>query len=210
MASSTNSRRSPTSRKTQSSSFSTSRSSASAPCPAGRATNYDKLTLEIWTDGTLTAVESVSKSAEVLIEQFRLFSHMGRPAMPTVERGLGAGRQLPPDKYNMAIEDLNLSMRAYNCLRRSGLMTVGQVLEKSEEELLALRNFGRKSYDELREKLIEMNFLKPGDEHPGGGFGGDRRAGFEPEEDEDEELGPVAKALLEALRVSGADGRSHQ
>jgi DNA-directed RNA polymerase subunit alpha len=125
----------------------------------GQATNYDKLTIEIWTDGTLTAVESVSKSAEILIEQFRLFSHMGRPAMPTVERGLGAGRQLPPDKYNMPIEDLNLSMRAYNCLRRSGLMTVGQVLEKSEEELLALRNFGRKSYDELREKLDEMSLL---------------------------------------------------
>jgi DNA-directed RNA polymerase subunit alpha len=125
----------------------------------GQATNYDKLTLEIWTDGTMTAVEAVSKSAEVLIDQFRLFSHMGRPAMPTVERGLGAGIQLTPDKYNMPIEDLNLSMRAYNCLRRSGLMTVGQVLEKSEEELLALRNFGRKSYDELREKLDEMNLL---------------------------------------------------
>lgn len=125
----------------------------------GQATNYDKLTLEVWTDGTMTAVEAVSKSAEVLIEQFRLFSHMGRPAMPTVERGLGAGIQLPPDKYNMPIEDLNLSMRAYNCLRRSGLMTVGQVLEKSEEELLALRNFGRKSYDELRERLDEMGLL---------------------------------------------------
>jgi DNA-directed RNA polymerase subunit alpha len=125
----------------------------------GQATNYDKLTLEIWTDGTMTSVEAISKSAEVLIDQFRLFSHMGRPAMPTVERGLGAGRQLPPDKYNMAIEDLNLSMRAYNCLRRSGLMTVGQVLEKSEEELLALRNFGRKSYDELRERLDEMSLL---------------------------------------------------
>ena len=125
----------------------------------GQATNYDKLTLEIWTDGTLTAVEAVSKSAEELIEQFRLFSHMGRPTMPTVERGLGAGIQLAPDKYNMPIEDLNLSMRAYNCLRRSGLMTVGQVLEKSEEELLALRNFGRKSYDELRERLDELGLL---------------------------------------------------
>lgn len=125
----------------------------------GQATNYDKLTLEVWTDGTVTAVEAVSKSAEELIEQFRLFSHMGRPTMPTVERGLGAGIQLPPDKYNMPIEDLTLSMRAYNCLRRSGLMTVGQVLEKSEEELLALRNFGRKSYDELRERLDELGLL---------------------------------------------------
>ena len=125
----------------------------------GQATNYDKLTLEVWTDGTVTAVEAVSSSADVIIEQFRLFSHMGRPALPIVERGLGAGIQLTPDKYTMPIEDLNLSMRAYNCLRRSGLMTIGQVLEKSEEELLALRNFGRKSYDELRERLDELGLL---------------------------------------------------
>ncbi len=125
----------------------------------GQATNYDKLNLEVWTDGAINGVEAVSKSADILVEQFRLFSQMGRPALPVVERGLGAGVQLTPDKYNMAIEDLNLSMRAYNCLRRSGLMTVGQVLEKSEEELLALRNFGRKSYDELRERLDELGLL---------------------------------------------------
>jgi len=125
----------------------------------GQATNYDKLTLDVWTDGTISAVEAVSRSADVVIEQFKLFSHMGRPALPIVERGLGAGIQLAPDKYNMAIEDLNLSMRAYNCLRRSGLITVAHVLEKSEEELLALRNFGRKSYDELREKLDELGLL---------------------------------------------------
>jgi len=129
----------------------------------GQATNYDKLTLELWTDGTITASEAVSRSADILIEQFKLFSHMGRPAMPVVERGLGAGIQLSPERYNMAIEDLNLSMRAYNCLRRSGLMTIGQVLEKSEEELLALRNFGRKSYDELRERLDELGLLPAGD-----------------------------------------------
>lgn len=125
----------------------------------GQATNYDRLTLEVWTDGTISGVEAVSKSADILVEQFKIFSQMGRPALPVVERGLGAGVQLTPDKYNMLIEDLNLSMRAYNCLRRSGLMTVGQVLEKSEDELLALRNFGRKSYDELRERLDEMGLL---------------------------------------------------
>jgi DNA-directed RNA polymerase subunit alpha len=134
----------------------------------GQATNYDRLTLEVWTDGTLTGVEAVSKSADVLVDQFRLFSNMGRPALPVVERGLGQGLQLAPEKYAMPIEDLNLSMRAYNCLRRSGLMTVAQVLEKSEDELLALRNFGRKSYDELREKLDELGLLPldRGDEAP--------------------------------------------
>jgi hypothetical protein len=73
--------------------------------------------------------------------------------------GLGGGIRLPPHKYMMPIEELNLSMRAYNCLRRSGLITLGQVWEKNEEELLSLRNFGRKSYDELREKLDELGIL---------------------------------------------------
>jgi len=125
----------------------------------GQATNYDKLTLEVGTDGTINGVEAVSRSADVLVDQFKLFSQMGRPALPMVERGLGAGAVLTPEQYGMPIEDLQLSMRAYNCLRRSGLMTVGQVLEKSEEELLALRNFGRKSYDELRARLDQLGLL---------------------------------------------------
>jgi DNA-directed RNA polymerase subunit alpha len=125
----------------------------------GQETNYDRLEMEVWTDGTISAVDAVSRSAEILSEQFTLFAHMGQPPLPVVERGLGAGVVLTPEKYNMSIEDLNLSMRAYNCLRRSGLMAVGQVLEKSEEELLSLRNFGRKSYDELRNKLNELGLL---------------------------------------------------
>lgn len=125
----------------------------------GQATNYDKLTMEVWTDGTISGVGSVSKSADILMTQFELFSAMGRPVLPVMERGLGASIALPPEKYNMSIEDLDLSMRAYNCLRRSGLMTIGQVLEKSEEELLTLRNFGRKSYDELRARLDELELL---------------------------------------------------
>ncbi len=127
----------------------------------GQETNYDRLEMEIWTDGTVNAVDAVSQSAEILMEQFKLFAHMGQPPLPVVERGLGAGVVLTPEKYNMPIEDLNLSMRAYNCLRRSGLMTVGQVLEKSEEELLSLRNFGRKSYDEMKERLNELGLLPP-------------------------------------------------
>lgn len=65
-----------------------------------------------------------------------------------------------PDVYNVPIEDLELSMRAYNCLRRSGLMTLGQVLEKTTEELLGLRNFGPQSYDELRERLDDLGLLE--------------------------------------------------
>ncbi len=125
----------------------------------GQETNYDRLEMEVWTDGTISAVDAVSRSAEILSEQFKVFAHMGQPPLPVVERGLGAGVVLTPERYNMPIEDLSLSMRAYNCLRRSGLMTVGQVLERGEEELLSLRNFGRKSYEELRDKLNELGLL---------------------------------------------------
>ncbi len=125
----------------------------------GQVSNYDRLVLEVWTDGTIAGVEAISQSADILLEQLSLFSQLGKPAPPVVERGLGAGTVLTPDRYNTAIEDLSLSVRAYNCLKRSGLMTLGQVLEKSEDELLALRNFGRKSYEELKTRLRELDFL---------------------------------------------------
>ncbi len=159
----------------------------------------------MWTDGTISPVDAVSSAADILAEQFSLFSRLGRPQPTMVGRGLGSGAALPPDRYNTPIEELNLSVRAYNCLKRSGLMTVGAVLEKSEDELLALRNFGRKSYDELRDKLISMSFLKPDED--GGGFrmsaSPSRTISADDDDSEDEELGPVAKALLEALKESG-------
>src|SRR5436190_7855530 len=171
----------------------------------GQVTNFDRLILEVWTDGTINPVDAVSNAAEILADQFALFSRLGRPQPTMVGRGLGSGAALAPDRYNTPIEDLNLSVRAYNCLKRSGLMTVGAVLEKSEDELLALRNFGRKSYDELREKLISMNFLS---EDAGGGEFGNSTLGTSSrtvtalDDDDDEDLNPMAKALLEALKES--------
>ena len=174
----------------------------------GQMTNYDKLTLEVWTDGTMSGVDAVSKSAEILVDELRMFAQLGKPLPPVVERGLGVGTSLPPDKYNTPIEDLNLSVRAYNCLKRSGLMTVGQVLEKSEDELLSLRNFGRKSYDELRDKLIELNLLSPsedgGEERAGTPIGASSPAANESER-EGEDLSPLGAALIEALREAGED-----
>jgi DNA-directed RNA polymerase subunit alpha len=178
----------------------------------GQVTNFDRLVLEVWTDGTISASDAVSKAAEILADQFGIFSRLGRPEPTVVGRGLGSGSALPPDRYNTPIEDLNLSVRAYNCLKRSGLMTVGAVLEKNEDELLALRNFGRKSYDELREKLVSMNFLS--EEEMNSAFGGGSSIDGESssplrtvaaDSEVDEELGPVAKALLEALKESGQE-----
>ena len=126
----------------------------------GQVTNYDRLVLEVWTDSSLGGIEAVSQAAEILLGQFALFGLLGKPQPALVGRGLGTGAALEPDRYNTPIEELSLSVRAYNCLKRSGLMTVGQVLEKNEDELLSLRNFGRKSYDELKERLIELGFLQ--------------------------------------------------
>lgn len=172
----------------------------------GQMTNYDRLILEVWTDGTLTGVEAISQSADILSDYLHRFSALGKPVVPAMERGLGIGSSLPPDRYNTPIEDLNLSVRAYNCLKRSGLMTVGQVLEKSEDELLSLRNFGRKSYDELRERLVELGFLDASDLE--GGSEGDLPTHFEPDEDDaGPEFGSLGAALMEALR--GSSGTRH-
>jgi DNA-directed RNA polymerase subunit alpha len=174
-------------------------------------TNYDKLTLEVWTDGTMPPVDAISKSADILQDELHMFAQLGKPLPPTVDRGLGIGTSLPPDKYNMPIEDLNLSVRAYNCLKRSGLMTVGSVLEKSEDELLSLRNFGRKSYDELKDKLIELGLLQPSTEEEDTQYGAlplgaPRPVGPEATEGEGgEDLSPLGAALIEALREAGED-----
>ncbi len=179
----------------------------------GQVTDYDRLSLEVWTDGTVNPTDAVSSAAELLLDQLGLFARLGRPQPTTL--GLGSGSSVAPDLYNTPIEDLSLSVRAYNCLKRSGLMTVGAVLEKSEDELLALRNFGRKSYDELKDKLVSMGILTEGEAESGaffGGGGGETTASAaartvigDPAADDGEELGPVAKALLEALKDADAE-----
>ncbi|MEP6870762.1 MAG: DNA-directed RNA polymerase subunit alpha [Anaerolineaceae bacterium] len=192
----------------------------------GQSTNYDRLVLEVWTDGTIGAVEAVGQSADILMEQFSLFSVMGRPEPMALGAGSGSltspsGILMAPDRYNTPIEDLSLSVRAYNCLKRSGLMTVGSVLEKNEDELLGLRNFGRKSYDELRDRLIEFGYVDPDAEglvplsdapksaapRPGAG----RRSApsrtsavILDDDDEEENLSALGKALKEALLKDGS------
>ena len=196
----------------------------------GQSTNYDRLILEVWSDGTISAIDAVGQSADILMEQFALFSQMGRPdvsimttSTSAASSGTGMGLLMPPDRYNTPIEDLQLSVRAYNCLKRSGLMTVGQVLEKSEDELLGLRNFGRKSYDELRDRLIELGYIDGSAEGLKPILDGNRAAGAarpQPprrpgavrtsavildEEDEEQSLGALGKALKEALKEVGDD-----
>jgi len=188
----------------------------------GQSTDYDRLILEIWTDATITPTEALGQCADILMEQFALFSQLGRPpiAWPSELGAPASAGRLADARWNTPIEDLQLSVRAYNCLKRSGLMTVGQVLEKSEDELLSLRNFGRKSYDELRDRLIELAYVDGNEEGlvpilstTGGAAEPARRpaatartgAVILDEEDEQESLGALGKALREALREVGDD-----
>jgi len=123
----------------------------------GQVSNYDKLTLEIWTDGTITAREALAQSAEILTKHFSLFSELGKVH---VEGEKPLAPAIPPEKYEMPLEQLGLSARTFNSLRRSGITKVGELLEKNDDDLLALRSFGQKSLEEVRERLETLD-LKP-------------------------------------------------
>lgn len=126
----------------------------------GQETNHDKLTIEIETDGTLSPEEALSKSAQILVDQFRPFATIGQVAMPGDRSGSGLP-QLPSNMLDMPIEDLDLPMRAYNSLKRNNIVKVGQLLQLKDEDLLRMRNFGTKSLDEMKERLRMRGFLLP-------------------------------------------------
>jgi DNA-directed RNA polymerase subunit alpha len=125
----------------------------------GQITNYERLTLDVWTDGTITPDAAVSDAANILVRQLTLFTELVRPSVPR-DKTPGGTTQIPQRLYETPIEDLNLSVRAYNCLKRAGITKVGQILEMSEDDLLGVRNFGRKSLDELRERLAAHGILE--------------------------------------------------
>lgn len=125
----------------------------------GQQTNYDRLALEIWTDGTIAPEAALRESAKLLIRHLVLIA--GADVTPADEVTAEV-RSVPSRVYEAPIEELELSVRAYNCLKRAGITKVGEVLErlqKGEEEVLAIRNFGRKSLIELVEKLDARGYL---------------------------------------------------
>jgi DNA-directed RNA polymerase subunit alpha len=128
----------------------------------GQMTNYDKIILQVWTDGTITPDEALRQAAQVLVQHFQMIAEYGGtvPPGPGPDGKIGpTDYPIPPRIYDTLIEELDLSVRSYNCLKRSGITKVGQVLTMSESDLLAVRNFGEKSLQELRERLLERNFL---------------------------------------------------
>ncbi len=123
----------------------------------GQITDYDKLTLEVWTDGTINAQEAVSLAARVLTEHLNLFVNLSDEA---------AGTEIMVEKttddkekaLEMTIEELDLSVRSFNCLKRAGINTVEDLVSKSEDEMMKVRNLGRKSLEEVMAKLDSLGF----------------------------------------------------
>jgi DNA-directed RNA polymerase subunit alpha len=126
----------------------------------GQSTDYDRLIIEVWTDGTMSPEEAVSHSAELFTQHLNLFVKF-RDNIDRHEQEMRGEKTGQNRLMDTPIEELDLSVRAFNCLKANEIQTVGQLLQKREEELLALRNFGRKSLDEIKEKLVEKGFIKP-------------------------------------------------
>lgn len=129
----------------------------------GQITNYDKLTLEVWTDGSIRPEEAVSLGAKILTEHLDLFvglTEEARDAEIMVEKEEDQKEKV----LEMTIEELDLSVRSYNCLKRAGINTVQELTTKSEEDMMKVRNLGRKSLEEVKHKLIDLNLSLRNDE----------------------------------------------
>ncbi len=125
------------------------------PIYIGQETSRERLYLEIWTDGTITPTDALSQAAELLEEQLRPFINFSKESYEAVEAE-SSTLDIPEELFNMPVEQLNLSVRTMNCLRRGGIATVGELASKEEKDLMALRNFGQKSNREIKERLESL------------------------------------------------------
>jgi DNA-directed RNA polymerase subunit alpha len=123
----------------------------------GQMTDFDRLIMEIWTDGSISPGDSLSYSAQVLVQYCALIAESSK--VEEVEEEETIGVVIPPHLYQVAIDELELSTRTHNCLKRAGLTNVGQILEMDDKDLLAIRNLGEKSLTEIRESLVSHDFL---------------------------------------------------
>ncbi|ADL06938.1 DNA-directed RNA polymerase subunit alpha [Thermosediminibacter oceani] len=122
----------------------------------GQVTDYDKLTLEVWTNGTIKPDEAVSAAAKILIDYFNLFTGL-TTAVKKVEAPVEKEKDERERILEMPIEELDLSVRSYNCLKRAGINTIGELIQKTPEEMMKVRNLGKKSLEEVEEKLAALN-----------------------------------------------------
>ncbi|AEW03884.1 DNA-directed RNA polymerase subunit alpha [Sulfobacillus acidophilus DSM 10332] len=130
----------------------------------GQITDYDRLTLEVWTDGSLTPEEAVSMGSKILTDHLRLFMGL-TDGVAGAEVGLERDEDKRDRLLDMPIEELDLSVRSFNCLKRAGINTVGELTSKTDEDMMKVRNLGKKSLEEVKEKLASLGLsLKPSEE----------------------------------------------
>lgn len=125
----------------------------------GNVTNYDKLTLEVWTDGSVVPDEAVNMASGILIDYLKLFQ-TGDIDKPMISLAGGSDADSSAEGAEgpgtMSIDDLDLSVRSNNCLRRAGINTIEELCQKSEEDMMKVRNLGKKSLDEIKKKLLDL------------------------------------------------------
>jgi len=129
----------------------------------GQSTNYDKLVLEIWTDGSLSPESALSTAAKIMIEHLRFIAGISEETLAVTMEKEVSGSRFTSEISEAPVESLDLSVRVFNSLKRTGITTVGDVLElldKGESAVMSIRNFGEKSLDELRLKMEEKGYLK--------------------------------------------------
>ena len=130
----------------------------------GQKSDYDKLTLEVWTNGSINPQEGISLAAKVLVEHLNLFIDLTEH-VSNVEIMVEKEEDQKEKVLEMTIEELDLSVRSYNCLKRAGINTVEELANKSEDDMMKVRNLGKKSLEEVIQKLEELGLgLKPSEE----------------------------------------------
>ncbi|MFQ5419228.1 MAG: DNA-directed RNA polymerase subunit alpha [Anaerolineae bacterium] len=135
----------------------------------GQAADYDRVVMQIWTDGTIRPEDSLAQSAQILMQHLRPIAGVSEETFLPVEEEEEEEGAIPNEIYDTPIEQLDLSVRVFNSLKRTGITKIGEMLdmlERGEETMLAIRNFGEKSLDELKHQLRVKGFLQDEEEEP--------------------------------------------
>ena len=129
----------------------------------GQVTDYDKLTLEVWSNGSVLPDEAISMAAKILRDQLELFVGLTDQTMPITFPDPEDDKK--EKVLEMTIEELDLSVRAYNCLKRAGINTVAELVQRNQEDMMKVRNLGKKSLEEVEQKLLALGLsLRPSDD----------------------------------------------
>ena len=137
--------------------------SVEATHTTGQETSRERLVLEMWTDGTISPIDALSQSADIIIKQFSPFAEHARVSQIEMEKEAFRS-SIPEEQYNMPVDQMDLSVRTLNCLRRANISTVGELVAREEKDLIRLRNFGQKSLDEINDRLQTLDLSLASDD----------------------------------------------